>query len=115
MVWDGQARWQPDSGQFLFNFEPVTPERKPVRLITKAAKRSVESPTLTAEQWLVRAMELDAESPDEAKWAYLEALRLQPDLVDAHIQLGLLHHRESSCRTPSAAIERQWSMRPTRR
>jgi tetratricopeptide (TPR) repeat protein len=94
VVWDGQARWQPDSGQFLFNFEPVTPEREPARLIPKAAKGSGESSRRTAEQWMVLAMELETESPEEARRAYHEALRLEPDRVDAHINLGLLYHRD---------------------
>jgi tetratricopeptide (TPR) repeat protein len=98
VVWDGQARWQPDSGQFLFDFEPVTPDREPVRVITKTVKRSSESSRRTAEQWMVLAMELEAESPDEARRAYLEALRLQPDMVDAHIHLGLLYHRDGQLR-----------------
>src|SRR5687767_13349041 len=70
VVWDGKAQWQPDSGQFLFNFEPVTLEREPARLITKAAKRSVESSRRTTEQWMVLAMELETESPEEARRAY---------------------------------------------
>lgn len=75
-------------------FEPVTPEREPARLITKAAKRSVESSRRTAEQWMMLAMELETESPEEARRAYHEALRLEPDRVDAHINLGLLYHRD---------------------
>jgi tetratricopeptide (TPR) repeat protein len=98
VVWDGQARWQPDSGQFLFNFEPVTLEREPARLISKAAKRSVESSRRTTEQWMVLAMELETESPEEARRAYQEALRLEPDMVDAHINLGLLYHRDGQLR-----------------
>ena len=94
VVWDGQARWQPDSGQFLFNFEPVTPERQPARLIPKAAKRSGESSRRTAEQWMVLAMELESESLEEARGAYHEALRLEPNLIDAQINLGLLYHRD---------------------
>ena len=94
VVWDGQARWPPDSGQFLFYFEPAVPEREPVRVLTKEVKPSGESSRRTAEQWMVLAMELEAESPDEARRAYQEALRLEPDMVDAHINLGLLYHRD---------------------
>jgi tetratricopeptide (TPR) repeat protein len=88
VVWDGTARWQPDSGQFLFNFEPETKARvQPVR-----PQHAV--PTRTAEQWVTLAMELEDHSPEEARHAYREALRLDPGLVDAHINLGFLYHAD---------------------
>jgi tetratricopeptide (TPR) repeat protein len=98
VVWDGQSLWQPDSGQFLFNFEPVTPEGKQVRAITSGVRPSGKESGRTAEQWVVLAMELEAESPDEARRAYQEALRLEPDFMDAHINLGLHYHRDGQLR-----------------
>jgi Tfp pilus assembly protein PilF len=65
-----------------------------VRVLTKTVKPSVEASRRTAEQWMGLAMELETESPDEARRAYHEALRLEPDMVDAHINLGLLYHRD---------------------
>lgn len=94
VVWDGQARWQPDSGQFLFNFEPALPETQPVRALNQPVKRTVPSASRSAEQWVVAAMELEEDSPEEARRAYEEALRLEPAMVDAHINLGLLFHRD---------------------
>ena len=90
VVWDGAARWQPDSGQFLFNFEPQ-------ELRGTYALRSAGQPSLcvqdTAEQWFHRGMELEAHSPEEARHAYLEALRRDPALADAQINLGVLYHQ----------------------
>ena len=94
VVWDGEARWQPDSGQFLFNFEPALPDAALVRELKQPVKRSVPSSARTAEQWVVAAMELERDSPDEAHRAYKEALKLEPGLVDASINLGLLYHRD---------------------
>ena len=92
VVWDGNARWQPDSGQFLFNFEPEAPVPAPVRSLRKTPT----STGRTAEQWFITGMELEAESPEEARRAYEEAIRLDPAMVDAYLNLGLLHHREGS-------------------
>lgn len=94
VVWDGQARWQPDSGQFLFNFEPALPEAPSVRVLKQPVRWAVPSSARSAEQWMGAAMELEADSPEEARRAYQEALRLEPAMVDAHINLGLLFHRD---------------------
>jgi tetratricopeptide (TPR) repeat protein len=90
VAWDGTARWQPDSGQFLFNFEAraagagATPIREPAPAPPAA--------TRTAEDWFNLGCELDAASPDEARHAYEQALVLDPGLADAHVNLGRLHH-----------------------
>jgi tetratricopeptide (TPR) repeat protein len=89
VVWDGASRWQPDSGQFLLNFEtaqilpprPLAPRKDTEQIERDAAQR-----------WFQRALTLQDDSPEEARRAYEEAVRLQPDLTDAHINLGLLHH-----------------------
>jgi len=94
VAWDGSARWQPDSGQFLFNFD--------VQAVASKAKRSEPAPTprpatavptsRTAEQWFNLGCELDATSPEEARHAYHQALELDPGLADAHVNLGRLYH-----------------------
>jgi tetratricopeptide (TPR) repeat protein len=89
VVWDGRSRWQPDSGQFLLNFD-TTQILEPARL--KAPRRAQPSQAETALTWFERAMALQTDSPDEARRAYQEALRLQPSFVEAHMNLGLLHY-----------------------
>ena len=89
VVAHGEQRWQPDSGQFVLNFDvqeltvhmaPVTPGKN-------------VAPSATAEDWLERALHLEDESEEEASGCYEKALELQPTLVDAHINLGYLHHQ----------------------
>lgn len=94
VVWDGTARWQPDSGQFLFNFDPAPTGTQSVRVLKPSVKRTAPSSSRSAEDWVMAAMELERDSPEEARRAYQEALRLEPALVDAHINLGLLFHRD---------------------
>ena len=91
VAWDGAARWQPDSGQFLFNFDAQT--------VAAAATPIAEAATepraagRTAEDWFNLGCELDTTSPHEARQAYEQALALDPGLADAHVNLGRLHHR----------------------
>jgi tetratricopeptide (TPR) repeat protein len=89
VVWDGASRWQPDSGQFLLNFE--TSQMLPPRELQPRphAKRTERE---AANGWFQRALALEEDSPEEARRAYQEAIRLQPTLTDAHINLGLLNH-----------------------
>lgn len=94
VAWDGAARWQPDSGQFLFNFDvqavaeqvplPPTPEATPSPVAAPA-------PALTAEEWFHLGAELEGSSPEEAQRAYHQALELDPTLADAHVNLGRLY------------------------
>ena len=91
VAWDGAARWQPDSGQFLFNFDAqavaaaVTPIGEPAT----APARDVR----TAQDWFNLGCELDTTSPDEARHAYEQALALEAGLADAHVNLGRLRHQ----------------------
>ena len=93
VVWDGASRWQPDSGQFLLNFETaqILPPRPLMpRLDPGLGERGA------AQRWFHRAMALEEGSPEEARRAYEEAVRLHPALTDAHINLGLLHHNRGN-------------------
>lgn len=106
VAWDGHATWQPDSGQFLLDFEAdeVQSERQvnappasfPVgtqpRSHEESASPPSNAPALSAEQWFHIAFELETSSPVEARQAYLQALVADPDYADAHLNLGRLDH-----------------------
>jgi tetratricopeptide (TPR) repeat protein len=89
VVWDGASRWQPDSGQFLLNFE--TAQMLPPRPL-RSAPQVQGTERETAERWFQRALTLVEDSPEEARQAYQEAIRLHPGFTDAHVNLGLLNH-----------------------
>ena len=108
VAWDGSARWQPESGQFLLDFEadeiahaassaPASaPPAGPALAVVEAPEEDesgdAAGSSLTAEQWFHLASEMEGESPIEARRAYLQALELDPDLADAHLNLGRLEH-----------------------
>lgn len=89
VAWDGHARWQPDSGQFLFNFEVNDVAEKVSPPVLPSAP---SAPPLSAEQWFALASELEDTSREEARQAYQQALDLNPRLADAHVNLGRLYH-----------------------
>jgi tetratricopeptide (TPR) repeat protein len=87
IAWDGKSRWQPDSGQFLFNFD--------ARAIVQKLKLPLAPPSenqRTAEHWFNLAVELEATSIKEAQRAYHLALALDAKMADAHLNLGKLYH-----------------------
>ena len=101
VVWDGRSHWQPDSGQFLLNFEATQ--------LAKATKRLRRRPRSKAEAalaWFERAMRLQDESREEARRAYQEAIRLRPTFVEAHLNLGLLHHDDGNLKEAEACYRR---------
>src|SRR5688572_9120185 len=78
VAWDGKARWQPDSGQFVFNFDALSVLRK-VKL-----SRPVEKPIqkeLTAEHWFNLALVLESTSLKDAQRAYHLALEIEPKMA----------------------------------
>jgi tetratricopeptide (TPR) repeat protein len=93
VAWDGAARWQPDSGQFLFNFDvqAVASEVSRPELPAPALEPAGQ-PARTALQWFNLGCELDTASPEEARHAYHQALDLDPAMADAHVNLGRLYH-----------------------
>lgn len=97
VAWDGAARWQPESGQFLFNFDAgqvVQRARRVGRLPAPPAREML--PRLSAEEWCDLGIEIGESSPLEARAAYHHALDLDPALTTARINLGHLLHAEGN-------------------
>jgi len=89
VVWDGISQWHPSSGQFLLNFDTA----QLVKILKlKPARRPGLTPAESSRAWFHRAMILEEDSIEEARRAYQEAIQLYPSFVEAHINLGRLHH-----------------------
>lgn len=86
IVWDGNARWQPDSGQFLFNFDAGNVLRN-LQLGASAAAAERD-----AQRWFQLGVELEKTSIQEARQAYTRAIELDATMSDAHLNLGRLDH-----------------------
>jgi tetratricopeptide (TPR) repeat protein len=94
VVSDGEGRWQPESGQILFDFgdtERVERAAPIARLVLEEPAEG-RSGTPSADDWYRRGCELDASAPGEAAEAYRQALALDPRHADTHVNLGRLLH-----------------------
>ena len=94
VVSDGSARWQPESGQALFDFgiADLALRAAPVARRAFSEAREEEGIALSAEQWYRWGCELEAAAPEEAAEAYRRALAIDPAHADAHVNLGRLLH-----------------------
>jgi len=104
VVRDGDATWNPESGQLVLDFEvaELAAHAGPVaRRLAKAARRAAEP--LTADQWHDLGVDLEAAAPDEACDAYQRAIALEPAHVAARVNLGRL--LQETGRAAEAAAE----------
>ncbi|MCP4003439.1 MAG: tetratricopeptide repeat protein [bacterium] len=96
------AAWQPETGQTLFNFDVDELADRVEDLRSAAAARSSESRRALAEREFCRALDLEDDDHEGAANAYARALELDPELVDAYVNLGRLAHVSGD---PGSAIQ----------
>jgi tetratricopeptide (TPR) repeat protein len=105
VVRDGGARWQPESGQVLLDFE-VRDLAQKVAPLVRAAARARSPARLDAESWYQWGCDLDDGAPGEARQAYQRALALDPEHAGAHLNLGRLLHEAGDPRAAEAHYRR---------
>ncbi len=112
VVEEGSRRWQPESGQILFDFGAAdAQENSPV--VRRALREAREDPgELSADDWYEWACELEPASPAEARDAYARALELDPDHTDALVNLGRLLHESGEPAAAEPLYRRALELRP---
>jgi tetratricopeptide (TPR) repeat protein len=110
---DGREQWQPESGQILFDFGGEHPVRtlsaRPrefARLEPAPARGST-----SADEWYRRGCEAESD-PTRAIEAYRQALELDPDHPDAHINLGRLLHEAGDAAAAEEHYRKALGARP---
>lgn len=98
IAFDGRNRFEPESGQLLFDFDAarVTRQARAEPTALPRGRRSARLPELTADQWCDLAMDIEENSPLEARAAYHHALDLDPGNGIARINLGRLLHGDGN-------------------
>ena len=95
VVRDGNAAWNPESGQLVLDFsvaELATRAAPVARRVVRDARRA-EVP-LDAAQWFDLGRDLEAVAPEQAREAYQRTLALEPHHADARVNLGRLLQEE---------------------
>ena len=93
VVRDGRTRFDPESGQSLFDFDVRELEHRVAPLAERAARRAREAAVdRGADEWFDLGCELEVGAPEEARDAYARAVALDPDHADAHVNLGRILH-----------------------
>ena len=112
VVRDGAARWQPESGQVLFDFGASEIAERVAPVVAEAASRSAGKGSLAAGDWYEWGCELEDAAPDQAREAYRRALELEPDHADALVNLGRLLHAAGAPGVAEAHYRRALEARP---
>jgi len=98
VVRDGDAVWNPDSGQALFDFTLSDITEHTAEVVPHVLANPKDD--LDVHGWYALACELELSSISEAKDAYEHVLQIDPRHADAHVNLGRLLHEEGA---PAAA------------
>jgi tetratricopeptide (TPR) repeat protein len=114
VVSDGEARWQPESGQILFDFGATDPLRRaaPVARPAFDGVREEGADASSAEEWFRRGCELETTAPEEAAGAYRRALALDARHADAHVNLGRLVHESGDAEAAQEHYRQALASRP---
>lgn len=93
VVRDGRARWTPEDGQALLDFQVAELATQVAPLVKRSAQQAKqEEAGQSAQDWYELGFALEVCSPQEARDAYRRAIELEPAHVDAHVNLGRLLH-----------------------
>jgi tetratricopeptide (TPR) repeat protein len=89
VVSDGDAAWNPESGQLLLDFHVADLAERAAPVARRLARRARSSDEqLTADQWYALGIDLETASPDDARDAYTRAVTLDPRHASARVNLG---------------------------
>lgn len=90
IVYDQGRAWEPESGQFQIVFDVADLAAEVEPMAQRAVRLTGEAAASSADDWLELGMELETHAPAQAREAYENVLRLQPDHPDALVNLGRL-------------------------
>jgi tetratricopeptide (TPR) repeat protein len=88
---DEEGAWNPESGQLQIDFTTGAEGGGAIGVLrTLFCSTPIAEAELGASDWFDLAVSLEVSEPAKARDAYLRALALEPDLAEAHVNLGRL-------------------------
>lgn len=91
VVRDGEQAFDPECGQTLFDFDVKELSAGVTPILERATQQSARD-TESAEDWFEEGARFELSSSANAETAYRRAIELDPQHVDAHVNLGRLLH-----------------------
>lgn len=112
LVHDRASAWEPDSGQTMLDFPLRELQQKVAPLVHRAAVEDGAS-ARSSEQWFELALELEqVGTHKDAEAAYRRALAVEPEHVNAMINLGRLRHAERAHEEAELLYRRALAIEP---
>ncbi len=96
LVRDEDTVWEPDSGQLAMDFSVAEVAQRVAPHARRVLAAQAGAPDMSADDWYDAALDLEAVSSESATAAYREALTLDPEHADAHVNLGRLLHEQGA-------------------
>lgn len=116
VVEDAAGRWQPESGQAVFDFDGEDAAGDPPPIASPSfearGRRSEAGDDLTADSWFEWGCELEPTDAAQARDSYQKALELDPDHAGAHVNLGRLLHEGGDPAAAEPHYARALEVRP---
>jgi tetratricopeptide (TPR) repeat protein len=112
VVRDSRGAWHPDSGQAVFDFDVQEIASRVAPLVGDALRAQRDLGELTADDWYRFGCEIEPVSPEQAMESYERAVALDPEHVQAHVNLGRLHHERGDLARARALYERALALEP---
>jgi len=95
VVEHGGVAWEPESGQRVLVLDVAEMARAAAPLAAAmSAEAQRRAPELSAEDWYLLAIDLEATSVEDAVEAYQRAIALEPALAGPYLNLGRLLHEQ---------------------
>ena len=86
-----QGVWDAQTGQGLLNFSGCEPPDNVASMAERGDESNERFDELDSDDWYNLGLELEEVDPDKAPDAYVQAINLDPENADAHVNLGRLY------------------------